>query len=170
MTTDVKVSAETQLTLRRVVRVLIALGLCCWAYWAACLSSKGMTFGGISGEYGPTGSDGQPTDGPILSVSMELGPSLWTVFLALLIVIAGVTVAGRRASVADADRVLRSTVAVLVGFTVLAIVTAQTAFGLTPLREDMTDGERVWIPFGVIDVTVTDVYQEYLENFEQMEG
>lgn len=147
-------ATETDVLLRRIVSVLIALLLCWWAYWNMMLASKASTFGGYSSDLGRIDSSGTPTEGPLPTVIITLRPSIAFLFLTVLIVIIGVVIARRRASVERADRTLKSTVAVIVGTTVLAIASSQVAFGLTSPREDMVDGQNIRLPFGYIEVEV----------------
>lgn len=149
--------SESDALYSRISRILVALLLASLAVWGGIMASKSMAFGGITGDGQLLDGAGDPTDGPILRVTMLLRPSAMFFVLAVIVVLIGVLIARRQVSFARADAMLRRTVAGLVVLAVVAVSSSYLAFAFTPLREDMTNGERIVVPFGYIDVTVEDV-------------
>ncbi|WRS30312.1 hypothetical protein U6G28_01045 [Actinomycetaceae bacterium MB13-C1-2] len=155
-TTPLRTEEESRAALVRVVRLLIALLLSLLVYLMMGTSSKGKSSGGFSDDGSFVDSQGNPTSEPPRSVMLVLGPSFSFLLLALLIVIVGVWIASRAMTSQRADQILKSTVAVIVGFTMVAIIAMYAGFGRLEISDDMENGESISVPFGRVSVTVKD--------------
>lgn len=151
-----KTTDESKAILVRILRLLIATLLSLLTYLLSSAGSKGHGSGGFQQDGGFVDSQGNPTTEVPRTISLTLGPSFSFVVLLLLIVVIGIWMASRSQTSKSADQTLRATVAVIVGFTLVAIYATHVSFGLLEFSDDMTNGQRVTIPFGQVSVTVED--------------
>ncbi|MFT3945016.1 MAG: hypothetical protein QM705_14505 [Ancrocorticia sp.] len=144
---------EIRAVMSRMIRLLIAALLCGFAAGQGLTASKGVSFGGMTGDGQYIDSSGNPTDHPpeYVSMTLRVSPSF---YLAILLILIVVLVFARRAGNARAaDSAMRRGAAALVVFTVVVILGGQLWFSRLQLVEsDIGTQRTLTVPFVVAEI------------------